>query len=275
MQLLIDWLPIVLLMTAVSIAGGVLAGMLGVGGGIIFVPALDLVFGFIGVDQDVSMHIAVATSLAIIIPTSVVSSKGHHNRRAVDVNLVKSWAPTILLGAMIGALFAGYVKSSYLSLGYAVMTTMVALNMIFADKQLTATKTISDSSLAFVLPFGLGSVSGMLGIGGGALSVPLMHILLKKPMHLCIGSAATFGVLISVPATLFFILSGWGDIRLPAGSLGFVNVLGFAIMAPTTVLMTPLGVRLAHRIEQRSLRLVFAILLMLIASRMLYKTLFG
>ena len=275
MESFIDWLPIVFLMAVMGVVGGVLAGMLGVGGGIVFVPALDLAFGIIGIDHDFSMHIAVATSLAIIIPTSFVASIEHHKQGAVDLEIVNLWGPTILLGSMIGSLVAGKVNGTFLYLGYSVMTFIIALNIIFSDKLPILRKDVSDSSFAFVLPFGLGGVSSLLGIGGGALSVPLMHVMLKKPMHLCIGSAAAFGVLISVPATLFFILSGWGDSRLPLGSLGFVNVIGFAIMAPATMMMAPVGVKMAHRLEQQSLRLLFSILLMLISSRMLYKTLVG
>ena len=176
MELLLQWFPLLILMVIAGALGGALAGMLGVGGGIIYVPALDLVFSLVGVESDVSMHAAVATSLAIIVPTSISSSLAHHKRDSVDLEIVRLWGPIILLGSIIGVVAASQLKGSILSLGFGMMTFFVAMNMLLPNQKITFFKQYSGPSLGIAVPFGLGGFSSMLGVGGGTFSVPILTL---------------------------------------------------------------------------------------------------
>jgi len=271
MECLLQWVPLLILMVISGALGGALAGMLGVGGGIVYVPALDLLFSSVGVESDVSMHAAVATSLAIIVPTSISSSLAHHKRDSVDLDIVRLWGPTILLGSIIGVVAASQLKGSILSLGFGMMTFFVAMNMLLPNQKIIFLKRNSSPSLGIAVPFGLGGFSSMLGIGGGTFSVPILTMM-DRSIHRAVGTAAAFGLLISLPGALSFVISGWGDNRMPIASLGYINLIALVIMAPVTVLAASMGAVEAHRLEQRQLRLLFGSCLFLISIRMIFKT---
>ena len=271
MELLLENLPLLILMVIAGVSGGALAGMLGVGGGIIYVPALDVVFSLVGIETDISMHVAVATSLAIIIPTSISSALAHRKRDSVDMDLVRLWGSTILLGSISGVIAASQLEGSSLSFGFGMLTLLVAINMLLPIPQINFFTRFSSPSLGFIVPFGLGSFSSMLGVGGGTFSVPILTML-GRPIHRAVGTAAAFGLLISLPGAVSFAVSGWGDGRLPIASLGYVNLIALSIMAPVTALTAPIGASAAHRLGQRQLRLVFGFCLFAICIRMILKT---
>jgi uncharacterized membrane protein YfcA len=268
-----NWAPLVLTMLATGVLAGVMAGLLGVGGGIVIVPALDTALGALGVDPAIRMHVAVATSLATIVLTSLSSARAHHQRGAVDFTLARRWGPLIFAGAVLGAWLASRLHGNALALLFGAVAVLLGLRMLlFGGRNPAPGRELAAGGLARLFPLGIGGLSSMMGIGGGTFSVPVLT-LLGHSIHRAVGTSALFGLLISLPGALAYVATGWGDARLPAGSLGFVSLPGLACIAPMTVLAAPLGARLAHRLTARQLNLAFGVFLVLVASRMLYRAL--
>lgn len=257
-------------MAATGLAGGVIAGLLGVGGGIVVVPILDTTLGILGVDSAIRMHVAVATSLATIIPTSISSSRAHNAKGAVDRELTRKWGVAILLGAVLGTLIASHVQSVVLSAVFAAVAFIVAAKMLLPLDHVSLAKKVPDGFAAQAMPLAIGTTSTMMGIGGGTLSVPILT-LVNYPIHRAVGTAALFGLLISIPGTIGYIIGGWGDPRLPMGSLGYVNWIGFLLIAPMTWVAAPWGAALAHRLSKRQLGVAFGIFLLIVAVRMAWR----
>jgi uncharacterized membrane protein YfcA len=251
---------------------GVLAGLLGIGGGIVIVPVLDAALGFVGTDPDIRMQIAVATSLATIIPTSISSSRAHHRRHAVDLALVRRWAVFVLVGAIAGAWLASRVHSDVLAIVFATTALIMGVKLLLPLDGMTLAAGIPDRPLVNAIPVAIGAISSMMGIGGGTLSVATLT-LMNQSIHRAVGTAALFGLAISLPGTVAFIVTGWGDPRLPPGNLGFVSLLGFALISPTTWMTAPLGAALAHRMTHRQLSVSFGVFLFLMSARMFYRAL--
>ncbi|NOZ43362.1 MAG: sulfite exporter TauE/SafE family protein [Alphaproteobacteria bacterium] len=264
------YLPLILLMLATGLIGGVLAGLMGIGGGIVIVPVLDFALGFIGVDADVRMHVAVATSLATIIPTSLSSSRAHYRRGAVDFSLVRQWGPAIFAGAALGSWIAARVDSSALAAIFAGVALLVAIKMILPLEKIQLADRVPGGASGVICPGIIGVISTMMGIGGGALNVTALTIF-NVPIHRAVGTSAFFGLLIAVPGTIGFMITGIGHPLLPPGSVGFVNVIGFAILSPATFVAAPFGARIAHALSQRQLSMIFGGFLLIVAVRMLYR----
>lgn len=272
MSELAPYIPLVLLMLATGVVGGVLAGLLGVGGGIVIVPVLDTALGVLDVDPAVRMHVAVATSLATIVPTSISSARAHHARGAVDMDLVRFWGPLVLVGALVGAFTAGFVDGRWLALVFGITALVVALKMIFVPQSLHLSADVPRGLAGSAVPLAIGGVSSWMGIGGGTLSVPVLT-LMNQAVHRAVGTSALFGLLIALPATVGFIVVGWDDPRTPAFSLGYVNALGFALIAPVTIMSAPVGARIAHAVSKQRLSFLFGAFLFIVAARMLYSAL--
>jgi len=254
-------------MLATGAVAGVLAGLFGIGGGIIVVPVLVVALEFLGVDAAIRMHVAVATSLATIIPTSIASARAHRQRQAVDFDIVRRWAIFVLCGALLGTWTATQLHSRTLAIVFASLASLVALIMIFLPRVRNLTDKVPHGPWVPVIPLFIGCASSMMGIGGGTFSVMALT-LFNQPIHRAVGTAALLGLVISLPGTLGFIISGWQDVRVPFGSLGYVNVIGFALLAPTTVWTAPLGARLAHRFAPHQLSLLFGLFLLVAAARL-------
>jgi len=269
-DLLQQLLPVAGVMLATGVLGGILAGLLGVGGGIVIVPVLEIALGVLGVDAALRMHVAVATSLATIIPTAISSSRAHHARAAVDLGLVRRWAPMLLIGSAAGGVLASQVHSNTLAAVFGMVALLVALKMLLPLDGFTLAREVPRNSLAQLLPFSIGGLSSMMGIGGGTLSVPIMT-LLGQPIHRAVGTASLFGLLIGIPATLIYAFAGSAETNLPVGNIGFISLPGFALIAPATVLAAPWGARLAHRLSKQRLGQLFGVFLLLVACRMLYR----
>ncbi len=267
-----ELLPLVFMMLATGIVGGVLAGLLGVGGGIVIVPVLELALGILGVDPAIRMHVAVATSLAIIIPTSIASSRAHHKKDAVDFQLVRGWGVPVFIGAALGTWIASRSDSSTLAAIFAVVALLVAIKMILPLEGKTLSSSVPSGLAGSSIPLAIGTLSSMMGIGGGTFSVSALT-LMSKPIHMAVGTSALFGLFISLPGTVGFIVTGWGHSSLPIGSLGFVNIIGFALISPMTVLAAPYGAKMAHALSQRHLSIAFGFFLFLVGARMLYRAL--
>ncbi len=264
---LLLWL--VPLLAATGLVAGVLAGLLGVGGGIVVVPVLYHLFSYLGIDPSVRMHLAVGTSLATIIPTSIRSVRAHMHRGGFDPELFRAWAPAVFAGSVFGTWLATLADFSVLTSVFGIVGVLVALQMGFGnpDWRLATSLPRGPASLGF--PVLIGSISAMMGIGGGTLSVPALT-LFGAPMHRAVGTAAGFGLVISIPATIGFAIGGWNMPGLAAFSLGYVNVLGLLLIVPMTLLTVPLGAHLAHILSQHRLRQLFAIFLGITAGRMLW-----
>lgn len=265
-----DLLTLTAMMLLTGGVGGLLAGLLGVGGGIVIVPVLDLVLASMGVDSSVRMHVAVATSLATIIPTAISSSRAHHAKGAVDMAQLKRWSVAIFLGAIVGVLVASHVTGDVLSAVFGVVALLVAVKMLLPLEGRHIAEAIPGGPGGQLLPFAIGGFSSMMGIGGGTLSVPTMT-LFNFPIHRAVGTAALFGLLISVPATIAFIITGWSVPGLPPGSLGYVNLIGLAIIAPVSFFAAPWGARLAHSLSKRHLSILFGLFLAVVSARMLIR----
>jgi uncharacterized membrane protein YfcA len=264
-----DWILLALAMLATGCVAGVLAGLFGIGGGIVIVPVLEVVLGFVGVDPAIRMHVAVATSLATIIPTSISSARAHHRRGAVDVEIVKRWAIFVLVGALLGAWIASQVHSRVLAVVFATLALLVAAKMVLLPESRNLTDGVPRAHWVIAIPTAIGCFSSMMGIGGGTFSVMTLT-LFNEPIHRAVGTAALFGLVISLPGTAGFILTGLGDPRLPPASLGYVNLLGLAAIAPTTVLAAPLGARIAHAFSAKKLSILFGLFLVVVSMRLFY-----
>lgn len=266
-------LPLVLPLVIASIIAGFIAGLLGIGGGIVIVPILYAMLSRININNEIIMHMCVGTSLATIIPTSLSSMRAHFKRDNVNFDLVKKWGPWIASGALLGALLASTFKSVWLQGIFAVFITLIAINMLrpipmhFADKP-----PIKPWVIAFQGLF-IGVFSALVGIGGGSLSVPLMTGY-NVNTKIAVGTASVFGFLIALPGAFGFLLAGIDVAGRPSMSLGYIWLLALIIIVPITVLMAPMGARVASSIDATLLRRIFAIFLLIAGVKMGYSTIY-
>jgi uncharacterized membrane protein YfcA len=266
-ELLIQLLVLLLVIGAVA---GVLAGLLGVGGGIVLVVAFFYTFQSLGYDSPQLMQICLATSLATIIVTSVRSVLAHHKRGVVDWQVLRSWAPGIMVGAVLGVLVAASLRSSTLQALFGGLGVTVGMYMAFGRADWRLGTTMPGGVTRAVLSPIVGFLSVLMGIGGGSFGVPLMT-LYGRPMHKAVATAAGFGVLIAAPSVLAFLLVPIDPAARPPFTVGAVNLVAFAIVISMTLITTPLGVRLAHAMDPKPLKRVFAVFLTLVALNMLRK----
>jgi uncharacterized membrane protein YfcA len=262
---------LLLLLATLLAAGfvtGLLAGLLGIGGGGILVPVLYELFGSLSVDDAIRMHLAVGTSLAVIIPTSLRSFAAHRARGAVDIEIVKSMALPVIAGVCLGAVLARYSNDAVLKAIWVVAATLMVVRLYFGRRGWQLGDTIPGNPFRMLYGGFVGLVSTLMSIGGGVF-VTTMMTLYGRPIHNAVATSSGFGPLIAVPGTLGFVWAGWQVAGLPPGSLGYVSVLGALLIIPTSVLAAPLGVRIAHGISRRKLELAFAAFLVLVSLRFL------
>jgi len=267
-----DWLVLIAAMLATGAFAGVLAGLFGIGGGVVIVPVLEAALGFIGVDPAIRMHMAVGTSLATIVPTSISSSRAHWKRQSIDLEVVKQWAPFVLAGALVGAWIASLVHSRVLAIVFATVALLVAARMVFVPEVKSVSTSLPKKPWVPVIPSAIGILSALMGIGGGVMSVTALSLFGMR-IHRAVGTAALLGLAISVPGAIGFIVAGLGDPRLPSGSLGYLSLVGFACIASTTILTAPLGARIAHAFSERRLTMLFGVFLVLVSVRLFLRAL--
>lgn len=255
-----------------GVVGGLVAGMLGVGGGIVIVPVLYHVLALMGVDPDIRMHMAVGTSLATIIPTSFSSARSHNAKGAVDWNLLRQWVTPMVIGVLIGSALAGVARGQALALFFACVAMPVAVHLAFFSETRRISDHLPTGLGGLLMPAAIGGVSTMMGIGGGTIGVPTMT-LFGYPIHRAVGTASAFGAIIAVPGTIGSIFAGWHAAHLPPYSLGYVNLLGFILIAPASYFVAPYGAQIAHMTDVRRLRMLFAFFIAVTAARMLYDAL--
>jgi uncharacterized protein len=271
---LVGYWPFVFGLMATGVVSGVAAGLLGIGGGAIIVPALSNALLLLGYDADVVQHVAVGTSLAIIIPTGFMSARAHYRRGALDLNVLRMWVPFIIAGTFIGGLMAGYFSGDVLRIVFAVMAFVIAANIVFAF-QTRLMGHLSGSTLTHrISALVVGYISALMGVGGGSLTVPTL-VAFGATMHAAVGTSAAIGVAIAVSGTLGFIISGWGAEGLPPLSFGYINLVALVLVAVLAAAFAPLGAALAHRLDQKTLKYVFAVFLVLVGLNMMWKVLAG
>ena len=262
------WPLIALALLAVGAVAGVLAGLLGVGGGIVIVPVLFLLSDRLGVPGEVAMHFAVATSLATIIPTSISSARSHRKKGSIDGDMLRAWGPFIFMGSALGGWLATGFSAQALSVIFGVVALLVSFNMMRKDSLILAQAPPGSFIGRFGIAAPIGAFSAMMGISGGALSVPAMT-LLSFPVHRAVGTAAVFGLVIAIPGVAGFAGAGQDIDGVLPGSLGFVNLPAAVLISVATFLCAPVGVRLAHALSPRKLKVAFALFLAISALNML------
>jgi uncharacterized membrane protein YfcA len=265
---IINLLAVLAISAAVA---GFMAGLLGVGGGIIMVPALYYAFTVLDFELATRMHLSVGTSLAIIIPTSIISTRTHMEYDAVDLNMVKSFGIFILLGVIAGTFLAVNLKTPTLVLFFSIFAFMVGLFFIFLREKLVENpKTITDivKNISGIV---IGFISVPLGIGGGSLMVPFMRTF-GYDIRKSIGTAAAVGFLISLSGTITMIMGGKiiDNINTPF-SVGYINLLGFAVFVPVTMIMARFGAKAVYKIDKKLLSKIFGTFLLIVSIRSFFE----
>jgi len=266
-----ELINLLLVLAAAAAVAGFMAGLLGVGGGIIMVPALYYAFTVLDFDIVTRMHLSVGTSLAIIIPTSIISTKTHMEYDAVDFRMVRSFGIFILLGVIAGTFLAVSLKTPALVLFFSIFAFMVGLFFIFVrEKLMDNPKKISDlvKNISGVI---IGFISIPLGIGGGSLMVPFMRTF-GYDIRKSIGTAAAVGFLIALSGTITMITGGKiiDNINTPF-SIGYINLLGFIVFVPVTMIMARIGAKAVYKIDKKLLSKIFGIFLILVSFRSFFE----
>lgn len=258
--------PFILALLAGGAVAGILAGMFGIGGGAILVPIFFHVFGLLGIPEDVRMQLALGTSLAIIVPTSIRSYMAHRQRGAVDTDLLKGWIVAVPLGTLIATVIAAKATSAELQLIFAVIALVLAFRMIFNRASWKLGDDLPGNPIKFLVGTGIGILSGLMGIGGGILNNTFMT-LYGRSIHQGVATSSGVGVLISLPGLAGYVWGGWGKPDLPPFSTGYINWLAVALLIPITLYMAPIGARLAHIMSKRQLEIGFGIFLIVISAQ--------
>ena len=262
------YLPMLALLIVIGGIAGVIAGLLGVGGGIVLVPAFFYTFAHLGYDGPQLMQVCLGTSLATIMATAMRSVRGHDRKGAVDWDLLKGWVPAIALGAVAGFFLAARLKSVTLQLVFGVLGLVAGLWMAFGRAEWRLADALPNGPGKWAMGGGLGFLSVLMGIGGGTFGVPMMT-LFGMPIHRAVGTASGFGLIIAIPSAIGFLTMGIEN--APPLTLGAVNLPAFAVIVAMTLLTTPLGVKLAHAMNPKPLKRAFALFLIVVALNMLRK----
>ena len=268
-MLLIQMLVLLLITGAVA---GVLAGLLGVGGGIVLVPAFFYVFGALGFEGPQLMQLCLATSLATIIVTSVRSVMSHNKKGAVDWDILRTWAPGIVIGAALGVLVAASLRSGALQMIFGILALIVGLYMALGKSPWRVSGAMPTGAKRMMSSPILGFMSVLMGIGGGSFGVPFMS-LHGVAIHRAVATAAGFGVLIAVPAVIGFLFVPIDPTSRPPFTIGAVNLVAFVVVIAMTLVTAPWGVKLAHAMDAGPLKKAFGVFLTLVALNMLRKAL--
>jgi uncharacterized membrane protein YfcA len=262
-----DLATLVVALIAAGLLTGLLAGMFGVGGGAVIVPVLYQIFGFLNVPEDIRMHLCVGTSLAIIIPTSVQSFRAHRAKGKVLMEVLRAWAVPVVLSVIAGGVIAAFAPALVLKLVFVAVASSNAIKLLSGRDDWRIAPDLP--GIIGMRAYGvlIGLASALMGIGGGAISNMILT-LHGKSIHHAVATSSGLGVLISIPGAIAYMVAGWPHIpALPPLSIGFVSVLGFALIAPTSTLVAPYGARLAHAMPKRRLEIAFGIFLVLVSAR--------
>ncbi len=258
------------LLLVIGALAGVLAGLLGVGGGIVLVPAFFYAFKTLGYGGPQLMQMCLATSLATIIVTSLRSVLSHNKRGAVDWDILRGWGPGIVAGAVVGVLVASALRTEALQALFGLLGMVIGAYLGLGKSEWRLGDAMPKGIRRAALSPAVGFLSVLMGIGGGSFGVPLMS-LYNTPIHRAVATAAGFGVIIAVPSVLGFLFLEIQAEHRPPLTIGAVNLVAFCVVVAMTMITTPWGVKLAHAMDPKPLRRVFAVFLTIVALNMLRK----
>ena len=257
-------------MALTAIPVGFVAGLFGIGGGLITVPFLFFIFGSLGINQEYIMHLAVGTSFAIIIPTSIVSVLTHHKFKAVDFEIVKSYGIFVVLGVIFGTIFAASLKTKTLILFFSVVIFLLSIYLLLLKEKEKNIAIKIKFHLKIIFGFLVGFVSAPMGIGGAVMNVPILKFF-GYSINRAIGSSAAIGFLIAVSGAIGFLITGsYLSVNLPL-SIGFINIPTFLIFIPITSLMAKIGARTVHNIDKKKISKYFGVFLFIVACKFFYE----
>ena len=257
-------------MVITAIPVGFVAGLFGIGGGLITVPFLYYIFNYLEIDPQYVMHLAVGTSFAIIIPTSIVSVLTHNKFKAVDFDVVKSYGIFVVLGVIIGTFFAATLKTKSLILFFSIIITFLGIYLLLIKERENNITVSIKLYLKIIFGFIVGFISAPMGIGGAIMNVPILKFF-GYSINKAIGSAAAIGFLIALFGALGFLISGsYLKTNLPL-SIGFLNIPAFLIFIPITTFMARIGARTVHRIDKNKISKFFGLFLLIVATKFLFE----
>ena len=258
------------LMVLTAIPVGFFAGLFGIGGGLISVPFLYYLFSSFGVDPSYVMHLAVGTSFSIIIPTSIVSVMTHHKFKAVDFSVVKTYGGFVVIGVILGTIFAASINTKPLVLFFSIVVFFLAFYLLFLKEKEKNIKIKMKISAKIFFGFLSGFISAPMGIGGAVMNVPILKFF-GYSINNAIGSAAAIGFLIALFGAMGFLITGsYLDVNLPL-SIGFLNIPAFLIFIPITTFMARIGARTVHKINKERISKYFGVFLLVIGSKFLFE----
>jgi uncharacterized membrane protein YfcA len=271
MDALIELLMLGVALLAAGCVAGVTAGLFGVGGGFIVVPALLAVLPLFGSDPEKNIYVAIGTSLATIIISSARSVQAHHKHKAVDFPLLRDWAPWLVGGVMLGIGIAAQVNATSLILVFAIGVFVYSFYFLMPDAfNFEGKAEVPDGAGRAALASGLGGFSALLGIGGGTPFVVTM-VICGRSLHQAVATASGVGFIIALPGALGFLLIGLFDSGLPAGSVGYINVPALIAISLASIFTAPIGVKLAHSLSEQHLKRTFGVYLLCVSATMFAK----
>jgi uncharacterized membrane protein YfcA len=262
-----------LLLAAAIIAGGVVAGVLaglfGVGGGVVVVPVLYEVFRLLGTPDAVHMQLCIGTSLAIMVPTNIRSYRAHRSTGAVLTDVVRQWTPGVVVGIAIGSIIATFAPSTVFKIAFIVIAAIIAGKLLFAKESWRLGSDLPRHPLARLYGLAVGLMASLTGVSGGSLCTMVLT-LYGKPIHQAVATSAAIVVPITLAGTLGYIIAGLPHQgELPPFSIGFVSLIGFVLMAPVSSVTAAYGARLAHALSPRALERAFGLFLLAASLRFL------
>lgn len=267
-----DWLSVALILAAAGVFGGFLAGLFGIGGGLIIVPTLYFVLQWQGVATDLAMTMAVQTSLISIIFTSLSSLRAHHKLNNVDWQIAKVWLPATVVGALLGGMVVSGVRSNYLIILFSLLLLSVAIYRVINPDRRASNRSMPSRAVQRFVAASIGLLSVCVGVGGGATSVPAL-LFMGVNIHRAIGTSAALGFAIAFPGSIAILALTEGNTNTPPGSLGLIYLPALVFLLPFTVLCAPLGAKYGKRLRDKTLNTLFAFALFIIAAKMLFSVL--
>ena len=260
---------IVTAMAASAVVVGFMAGFFGIGGGLIMVPILFYLFSFVGIEHAFVMHVAIGTSFSIIIPNSIISTMTHMKFKAVDFSIVRTFGVFVVIGVVLGTIFAVSLKTSGLILFFSIMTMIFAIYFLIEKEKINPAPRKINLIYRVICGFLSGFLSAPMGIGGGVFNTPIFKMF-GYPINVAIGTSAAIGFLIAVIGAIGFAISGtYFNINVPL-SLGFINIPTFLIFIPITTFMAKIGAETVHKFNKGLIGRIFGIYLFIVACKLFY-----
>lgn len=254
------------LLVTVGIFAGFIAGLFGIGGGVVVVPALYYIFTLAEVDESIRMHLSVGTSLANIVPISIVSAVNHAKRKSVDISLLKFIFASVITGVILGSIVVTFLKGSSLILIYSIILMFVAMQFFLWKDKWRFALVFPKNFLGHIYGSSIGFLSTLIGVGGGSISIPILK-LYNFEIHKAIGTAAGIGTIVAVPGTIGFIIAGINNgVSLPL-CFGYISLVGLLLITPMTMIGAPLGVRFAHYLAKNKLNFIFGLFILIMSIR--------